>query len=212
MNSYVLSKDDALASGGERIVFEHPQSPDLLIKVISPRYINYMNRERKITTKLRRLPYYWFYINELIEHVSLREEDVRDRRFIQDIVGLVDTNLGLGMVVRAIRKPNGDLADSLAAIIDSDQFTLTHRQALDDLLIWIESTYVIIRDLTAHNLVWDEGGQHFVVIDGIGARYLPSLRTISRIYNRRSNRKKTAKLRLRVRRQLSGRGREELAL
>ncbi len=209
---YILSRDDALAAGGERIVFAHPDSSDLLIKVISPRYIDYMNRARRLTTKLRRLPYYWFYINELVEHVSLREANVPDRHFIQDIVGLVDTNLGLGMVVRAIRKRDGGLADSLSEVIDGGQFTSLHRRALVELLAWIESTYVIIRDLTARNIVWDECGQHFVVIDGIGARYLPSLRTVSRNYNQRSNRKKAAKLRGRVNRQLAARGCDELAL
>ena len=205
---YQLCKDEALAAGGERIVFAHPESSDLLIKVISPRYINYMNTARKFSTKFRRLPYYWFYINELVEHVSLREVGVPDRHFIQDIVGLVDTNLGLGMVVRAIRKENGDLADSLAQIIDAGLFGEVHHRALEALLAWIESTYVIVRDLTARNIVWNEGGQHFVVIDGIGARYLPSLRTISRTYNQRSNKKKVAKLRMRVRRQLVERGYE----
>lgn len=158
------------------------------------------------------MPYYWFYIKEVIEHVSLREENVRDRHFLQHLVGFADTNLGLGMVVKAVRKADGDLADSLSTLIDTDQFTPLHQHALDELLSWIESTWVIIRDLTARNIVWDERHQHFVIIDGIGARYLPSLRTISRAYNRRSNRKKIAKLRMRIRHQLSARGREELAL
>lgn len=205
---YTLSMERAIASGGERIVFDHPDSNEYLIKVISPRYINYMNTARRFSTKLRRLPYYWVYINELVEHIALREDRVPGKHFIQEVVGIVDTNLGLGMVVKAVRKANGELASSLAELIDGNQFTELHRAALEDLLVWINSTYVIIRDLTARNMVWDERGQHFVVIDGIGARHLPSLRTVSRRYNQRSNNKKVAKLRMRVRKQLEAKGYE----
>ncbi len=203
---YTLSMECAVASGGERIVFDHPDSSEYLIKVLSPRYRNYMNTARRFSTKLRRLPYYWVYINELVEHIALREDHVPGKHFIQEVVGVVDTNLGLGMVVKAVRNTNGELASSLATLIDSHQFTELHRAALEDLLAWINSTYVIIRDLTARNMVWNERDGHFVVVDGIGARHLPSLRTVSRRYNQRSNRKKVAKLRARVRKQQEARG------
>lgn len=57
---------------------------------------------------------------------------------------------------------------------------------------------MIIRDLSLNNIVWDEPGKLFVVIDGIGARPLPSLRQFSALYNKRANNKRAKKLLSRV--------------
>lgn len=200
---YTLNPDDAIANGGEKLVFFHPESSDQLIKVINPRYINYMNTAWPISTKLRRLPHYWFYIKEVTEHVYAREANIPNMHFLQNITGLVDTNLGLGMTVQAVKKKNGELASSLAQIINAGEYSEKHDQALKEILEWAEGTYIIIRDLTTRNMVCDEVNEHFVLIDGIGARHLPSLRSISRLYNQRSNRKRTKKLRKRFSNQLS---------
>ena len=193
-----LSLDQAVAQGGEKIVFHHPDSEGLLVKVINPRYINYMDTNWPISTRLRRLPHYWFYVNELIEHVFSREAEITHSDYIQDIVGLTDTNLGLGMIVRAVTKKDGQLAVSLKDIIDNKQYGDKHHAAVNALIEWINDNYIIIRDLTAANIVWDEYNEHFVLIDGIGARRLPSLRSISRRYNQYGNRKRTEKLKFRL--------------
>lgn len=199
---YTLDPNNAIANGGEKLVFFHPDNDNQLIKVINPRYINYMNTAWPISTRLRRLPHYWFYIKEVTEHVYSREANIPNMHFLQNITGLVDTNLGLGVSVEAVKKKNGELASSLAQIINAGEFSSVHDKALQDILIWVEDTYIIIRDLTTRNIVWDELNEHFVIIDGIGARHLPSLRSISRTYNRRSNRKRANKLRKRFANQL----------
>lgn len=198
-----LQTDQAIAYGGEKLVFAHPRHPDRLIKLISPKFVRYMNKAWPYSTRFRRIQYHWSFINELKEHVFSREKQLPHPEYLQDIIGLTDTSLGIGMVVTAIRKSNGELADTLSTIIDQGRYSEEHAKALEQLLQWIEEQYIVIRDLATHNLVWHEQAGHFVIIDGIGARRLPSLRSISRSYNQRSNRKRTAKLRLRVNRQLA---------
>ena len=201
-----LSAENALAQGGEKIVFNHPSSEDLLVKVINPRYARYMDDNWPISTRLRRLPHYWFYINELIEHVFSREAEIPNNHFIQNIVGLTDTNLGLGMIVEAVRNNDGELACSLAEIIDKKEYSQIHHDATLEMIDWINDNYIIVRDLTAANIVWNEKENHFVLIDGIGARRLPSLRSVSKRYNQHSNIKRTEKLKKRLNNQLSKNG------
>jgi len=201
-----LGPDQAIAKGGEKIVFHHPEKDGLLVKVINPRYVAYMNKTWPLSTRFRRLPHYWFYINELVEHVFSREAGIEDYHYIQNIVGLVDTNLGLGMIVETITQENGELAVSLSDLITSNAFTEEHLHAINALIAWINANYIIIRDLTTSNIVWDGKNRHFVIIDGIGARHLPSLRSFSRRYNERGNRKRTDKLKKRIQGQFDKQG------
>ncbi|WP_444922338.1 YrbL family protein [Microbulbifer sp. CnH-101-G] len=189
-----LRLDQAIANGNERLVFPHPESDDLLIKVISDRFRKRMDHKYSISTRLRRLTYYWPYMKEVSEHIYLREGQVENTHFVQDFKGFVDTNLGLGITVKAVKKHNGELADTLSALISSKQFNQEHADRLNDLFKWLERTFIVVRDLRTVNIVWDEINGHFVIIDGIGSRRLPSLRSVSRLYNQRANRRRITKL------------------
>jgi len=199
---YILDQQDVVAAGGERLLFIHPESRDFLIKVLNTKHAGSRRTVRGFLRGFSRLPLYGFYISELVEYVALREKSAPCMHFLQQTLGVVDTNLGLGLVVAAVRDRNGGMAMSLEKIIKNGLFSPKHRAALDELLAWIESTYVILHDLRPCNVVWNEIDEHFVVIDGIGSKGRPSLRTFSETYNRRSNRKRVAGLRARVQRQL----------
>ncbi|WP_444888857.1 YrbL family protein [Microbulbifer sp. JMSA008] len=205
-----LRLDQAIAKGNEKLVFPHPESDDLLIKVISDQFRRTMDYKFSISTRLRRLTYYWPYIKEVSEHIYLREGKVKDTHFVQEFKGFVDTNLGLGITVRAVKKRTGELADTLHKLITSQEFNQKHIDGLIDLIKWLEQTFIVVRDLRTVNIVWNEINSHFVVIDGIGSRRLPSLRTISRLYNQRANRRCTAKLRRLVNKELKKSGYELL--
>ena len=202
----ILSNKEPVASGGQRTVFFHPEIDNYLVKVISREYMESVKKMWPISTRLRRLPYYWVYINEIVEFFFVREKEVANKHFIQTIIGFADTDIGLGLVVEAVRKKNGELANSLSEIIINGEYTQQHLQGMEELIDWINSNYVVVRDLTTRNIVWDEQNEHFVLIDGIGVKNLPSLRSFSKSYNARANRKRTEKLRLRLTRQLTSNG------
>ncbi len=188
-----------LASGSEKSVYQHPHSPNLLIKIWHEDYFVKIRNDNPIFTKLRRLPRYSAVLKEFTEHLSVREWNDK-HIFIQKIVGVVDTDLGLGLVVKKVARRNGDPARSLSDLLSSGEFSSIHQAALDEFLDWIRGSGVIVRDLGTKNLVWDEVGERFVVIDGIGGKARISLREYCKWYNRRSNNLRADKLLSRVNR------------
>lgn len=197
-----LSLDDVKAQGGEKYVFIHPQNKSLLVKVLNKSFIDHMNKNWPITTSLRRHKYYWSYINEIVEYLFMHQEHMEQQKFLQTFIGVTPTSLGLGLVYKAIKTADGELAPTLRTLIRTGRFQDRHQKAFDEFVAWLNEQYLIVRDLALQNLVWDESEQCFVLIDGIGARRLPSLRCYICWYNRHGNRKRTRKLTTRLHNEL----------
>lgn len=198
-----LSQQEPVAKGGEKLIYFHPQDDSKLIKVINPSYIDFMQKNYSLTYRLRRLKHYWFFANTMIEHIASSEEDVANKHFLQAVDGFVDTDLGFGLIVKAVKNLDGSLGHTLGDLLMANQFNDQHRLALNAFVDWMKETHIIIRDLWLDNLVWDEQGQYFVLVDGIGGRYLPTLRSYCRWYNLRGNWKRAEKLLKRVDRSLN---------
>lgn len=198
-----LSQQDPVAKGGEKLVYLHPQDDSKLIKIINPAYIGFMQKNYWLSYRLRRLKHYWFFSNMVTEHIASREENIANKHFLQAVDGFADTDLGFGLVVKAVKNIDGSLGFTLGDLLKANKFNDQHRVALNAFVEWMKGTHIIIRDLWLDNLVWDEQGQFFVLIDGIGGRYLPTLRSYSRWYNLRGNRKRAEKLLKRVGRSLT---------
>lgn len=193
-----LAHETPIKSGGEKLVFLHPLQPGQLIKIVNPRYISYMYKTWPILTRFRRLSHYWFYLKELTEHIAARARGVPDLHHLQNITGLVDTDLGLGMVMEAVLRRDGQLAHTLGDLLENGGFGAAEQAAFTEFCCWLTKAPLIVRDLSVHNLVWHEQGQYFVVIDGVGGKARPTLRSFSSRYNLRSNRLKVEKLQRRV--------------
>lgn len=198
MAMILLANKTPIKSGGEKLVFLHPHQPGHLIKVINPRFFNYMHKQWPFMMRLQRLAHYWSYLRELTEHIAARTYNVPDLHHLQNITGLVDTDIGLGIVTEAITRRDGQLADTLGNLIDQARFNSIEQAAFLRFCDWLSQAPLIVRDLSVHNLVWHEDGRHFVVIDGVGGKIRPTLRSFSASYNRRSNRLKVEKLKQRV--------------
>jgi len=185
-------------SGGENLVYSYPGKDHLLIKIIRPEWVEANLIKSPIIFRLVRLPKYWGVLNELIEYLAIYETKEPEAKYIETIVGLVTTDIGLGLAVEAVFHELGTVAKSLEVIITENKFTDQHKSELEKLFEWMIDTHIIIRDFTLNNLVWDGVNQHFVIIDGIGSKPLWSLRSISKVYNQRGNRKRVAKFRKRL--------------
>ena len=203
MTTINLRASKPVAKGGEKLVYFHPQDNNKLIKVINPNYVQFMKKNRPFSGSVRRLTYYWFFANMVIEHIASRELNIDKKHYLQKILGFEDTNLGLGIIVDAIKNRDGTLGLTLGDIIKNKLFDEAHSKALDDFMAWMRQTHIIIRDLWLENLVWHEQGQYFVLVDGIGSRYLPSLRNYSKWYNLRGNNKRADKLKARIEKYLN---------
>jgi len=189
---YELSKSSMIASGGEKMVFNHPDSDDFLIKVWKPQHFEWLKKRYPLLTRFRRFPRYISLLNEVTEYVALSEYCDNDS-YLQGFHGFVRTDLGPGVVVEAVRDNEGNLAKSLYQLIGAGEYGDRQRQAVNELVEWLEGNYIIIRDFTLHNVVWNAISGHFVIIDGIGSRPILSMRQLSTRYNRYTMQKKIAK-------------------
>ena len=179
-----------LTHGRSRLVFEHPHDPDLLVKVIRPEVVeDRFGSKTKWYKKRRRFGKFISYIREIQEFLAVRETQDHDAPFLQRIVGFARTDMGLGLVLEAIRWTDGSLAPNLAQLIRNDHFDAKAQQALKKFLDEILNSAVIISDLNLGNIVYTYGekrGYYFVMIDGIGNNSLLPLKSFSRRINRRS--------------------------
>ncbi len=189
-----LKDQEPLSFGTTKEVYQHPADPSLLIKVVKES----SGRHRPPAGLLRRVGHYHEYITEIIEYLATKNVAPENARYLETIVGLADTDLGVGLVVKAITTREGDLAPTLAQLVAKNGLSEVQSDALDSILMWVSCTNVIVRDFSMNNLLWDEQTNHFVIIDGVGAKPAYSLRPLWRRYNIHANRKKINKLKSRI--------------
>lgn len=155
--SLSLSNLEPLAKGGYRHLYVHPDNPDLCVKV--PR--------RTDDTQC---------------HVE-QERDIKDSRalsklgsrtafdHISPVVGVVETDLGTGIVQQLYRDEDGRIARSLADLILDHGLTPSLAAALDEFKRWLRKERLPPRGLTPENLIVvpgpsGGGDQQLVLIEG----------------------------------------------
>lgn len=196
-----------LAQGASRFVFGHPDDPDLLVKVIRPEVVDdRFGKNTKWYKKRRRFGKFISYIREIQEHLAVRETRQDDAPFLQRIVGFARTDMGLGLVLEAVKWTDGTLAPSLRELIHTGRYDSTAEKAMETFLDELLNCHVIISDFNMGNIVYartEERGHHFVLIDGLGNNSLLPLKAISSTFNRRSKLGRFKYLRARIERSLA---------
>ena len=126
-----------------------------------------------------------------------------DAHFLQSVVGFVGTDMGLGLVLRAVRGRDGRPAPSLETLICERRFTDAARHDLETFIEHLRNSGVLIADFNAGNIVYgydDVHGDHFVLIDGLGEKTLIPVKSMSRLLNRYSKWKHFRRLRAEIER------------
>lgn len=167
-----------VAKGTTRFIYEWPGDPKRLIKV--------HKRWQPVPgdSAWKR----WFKAQEdwfLFRTGILREVAVYLRtrysawlplnEHIAPIIGLVDTDLGLGFVITAVRDAQGGLAPTARQLLRAKQMTPERAEKLLALVELIEDSDWVIGDLNLDNIVLSEAGvpkEKFMLIDGLGERTL----------------------------------------
>ena len=188
----VLKHREPAAIGRQRYVFVHPGDPDLIIKVPTEGYVARRSDiggrpHKRWIKKYLRSRHYQVFLRELREQLALRATGETLPCHVQTITGFVETDMGMGVVSRAVRTRDGALAPALPQLIAQGRFTAAARRHLDEFYEWLLSSPVVVGDLNIGNIVYGYTpgfGEHFVIIDGLGDKNAIPFSSISARLNR----------------------------
>ena len=185
-----LKEHTPLTQGRSRLVFQHPDEPDYIVKVMRKEVLeDRFGSGTKWYKKRRRYGHLVSYIREIQEYVAIYASLNHAVPFLQEVIGFAKTDMGLGLVLKAIRDTEGNLAPPLSQLIKNHQLDDSVKEALASCLDQILNCDVIVSDLNLGNLVYThskELGNHFVLIDGLGNNNPLPFKAISRRINHRS--------------------------
>lgn len=188
-NRLFLDEQYFVTNGGRSLVYRHPEDANLLIKVMNPKFMarsSFKIRLLHKSTTINRFRFSKCYIREIVESVRLRfAHNYQHPICIQQFTGIVDTNFGFGLVVRAERGKDGNYAKTLKTLIKANQYNAEIQKKLDAFYDALANCDISVSDCAPANLVYaysEEAGEHFVLIDGIGEKTLiPILRISARL-------------------------------
>ena len=177
-----------LAVGHLRYVFQHPQNRNELVKVMRADAVAARwNRKSRWAKRLPRTRHYIGYLRELKEYIAARARAAHGEPPIARMIGLIETDLGLGLVSEKVVGADGGLAPTLAAIYERKGFTPELNRELATFLDGLMDSNVIVGDMHAWNIVYgsdSRGGPRLVMIDGFGEKHAIPISSMSRAVNR----------------------------
>ena len=194
-----LSAATPLAVGHLRSVFQHPLHADELIKIMRADVVaSRWNRPDRWLKRLPRTRHYIGYLRELKEYIAARARAPQAEPPIARMIGLAETDLGLGLVSEKVVDADGALAPTLAALYGKERgFTAIMEQGLAAFLQALLDCNVIVGDMHAWNIVYgsdSRGGPRFIMIDGFGEKHAIPISSMSRAINRYRTRKLHARM------------------
>lgn len=173
-----------IARGHKRFIFQHPTDPALLVKVMQPDVVE--ERWGRSSTRpwyktSRRYGQYMSLRREISEYLAAAVKFPGGVPVLQKLVGLVDTDYGIGVVVEKLVGRDGGLAPTLATVARRSGVTPELLQKVDQFKDELIKYNIVIGKLHAHNLVLAVRGgeERFVVIDGYGETALIPIHTWS---------------------------------
>lgn len=202
-----LRQQSPIATGKTRLIFQHPHTPDWLVKVhrvTAPRDHG-RGPMAWYRTLEDRFIYMTGFMREFRPYVYSRYGDHGALvNHIVPIIGLADTDLGLGLVVGAARDAQGNLAPTMRRVLKRGEMTTERQRKLNELLDYMLASDLVLGDLNqdnivlAHDAVAATKGQdpeRFMIIDGLGERTVVPIQEWSSLINRRVKRHFVAKVR-----------------
>lgn len=191
----ILSNSVPLTIGNLRAVYQHPEHPALLIKTLRPEAVaRRWDAPDKWVKRVPRARQYTSFVREFKEYVALRARHPNDVVPIARVIGIEDTDLGLGLINEKVVDTQGALAPSLHTLYRQHGGEPAWADAaLEQLLADLLRFNVIVGDLHASNLVYgtdSRGGiGRLILIDGFGDKNLIPKNSMSRTFNQFNTRR-----------------------
>ena len=197
-NKSVINLSDLVhvAEGRQQIVFEHPTDPTSVIKLPKPEKNdgrgNLLKKRRG--DRFRRATAYRSFLREFQEFVELkaRRPEVGAILPLCEIRGIVQTDLGMGLVYERITNPDGTLAPQLGQLIDQGRIGDQQLTEIEAHFSELMDNHVVLCHFNLENILYqtlEDGSGRFVWVDSIGSRQLIPTRRWFRELNDRKLRK-----------------------
>jgi hypothetical protein len=174
-------------SGAYRDVYQHPADTGLLVKVIKPLVVErYAKRANWYEARVG-AGHYKTLLREIEKYVVLHRRGQQNLPFIQHFIGLVETDLGLGMIVSKVRGRDGGLAPTLTEIVRARGLNAELSARIHALRDDVIRHHVVFGDISANNIVEAADAQHghrLVIIDGLNDRLWLPVNAMSRTFYR----------------------------
>lgn len=181
-----------LLSSKTRWVYAHPYDSSLLVKVHIPRLP--AEQSSGLQARFSAAKDYFMYSSGMVRELRhfvesrYRDQGLASSR-ICPIHGVVETDLGLGLLVSAAKAADGSLAPTLQVLMDNRELNASRIADLRALLNSMVDSTLTFADMNYENLVLEHAGtenERFVVIDGLGDRtWIPTQRWFKRIRQRK---------------------------
>lgn len=189
-----LADATPVASGQIRRIFEHPHDARLLVKVLRADAIERRWKgPLRAYKRLARALHYSGHVRELREYITVCARHPRCPAPIARTIGVIETDLGLGLVAEKVVGPGTMLAPTLATRYASEGgFSSALERDLEELLDGLLACNVIVGDMHAWNIVYgsdSRGGPRFVLVDGFGEKLAIPLTSMSQRFNAHNTRR-----------------------
>jgi len=172
LEKLVLKDAKPFNKGGHCLLYAHPACADLVVRVVSPDYVERSSTllRRKFNRRFGHLVDFQRLASEFIfSHLTPKRPS-----FLQDFCCFVETDLGLGVVVKAERGKDGNYAPALNTLLKNGTFDDTAAAALERFFVDLLASDIIVGDLRSGNLVLSHdaatGESRFVIVDGLGEK------------------------------------------
>lgn len=197
-----LSDIGPVAKGTARKVFPLPGHSELLVKIISPQKPANRNPSSGLKKRLKKLlkqgirKFIYSFHPSFKHRYTIREINCELRATLNlgpsiaqsplaRSLGVVQTDLGPGVVVERISGKDGELAVTLRDIIKAGSLT---QEIIDDLNVLVRKLYdlqVVAHDIHAGNIVYGyrDGKNVFFLVDGYGEYNVIPVRSFLRKSN-----------------------------
>lgn len=191
-----LSGRAPLARGAGRLVFQHPDDETLLVKVVRPdgnigasraAWYKLAPREGKLIVFQR----------EMHEFLVATANATSGPLPIPRIYGLIDTDLGPGLLMEKLTGEGGALAPTLRSKLQHAGLTVDHERLLAALIEEVNRHRIVLVEFKVSNIVFvrdSDGAERLMLVDGFGDSSLVPIYSLSRIANRWRNMGKYRKL------------------
>lgn len=195
-----------IAHGNERYIYPHPTDTNLLIKVVNSEGRSLSQKAHRIKRWYRRFhreSTYRVFITELSEYISTAVQSslAQTSLPLARVVGLVDTSMGLGLLVEKIKGEDGKVAPTLAHLMRSEGWDDSWEYPLNQFFRDLADRHVIFNDVGPQNIVFGRnaaGVRSLFLIDGFGSKQAIPVFAWSKRLNRRRLVRKYLKLMTRL--------------